>query len=211
MENIWFTADEHFGHKNIIDFCHRPFKDTDEMRETLIDNHNKVVMKGDRVYHIGDMFWRTTGAEEALSIIHRLNGQHYYVYGNHEEVFRNANLRNAFVWCKDIENLKVAGYPNIVLCHYAMRVWNGSHCLAWQLYGHTHAALPEDSSLSFDVGVDAQNYFPISIDQVTKRMEEKAKKFRSKIWSCPSCANAFNATDTTPKLCSKCLTEMKLI
>ena len=171
---VFFTSDQHFGHRNIIDFCKRPFKDVSDMREQLISRHNSVVKSGDRVYILGDMFWRTTSIEDALSIRHSLNGQLYYIRGNHEELIdKHAELRNSFIWCKDVENLKVTGYPNIWLSHYAHRTWNGSHRGAYHLYGHTHAALLEDESLSFDVGVDAQNYFPISLEYVNERMQKK--------------------------------------
>lgn len=205
----YFTADEHFGHRNIIDFCKRPYKDVKEMQEKLIENHNKTVKSGDLVYHLGDMFWRTTLLDDAISIVKQLNGQHYYIFGNHDELFKNKTLRDCFVWCKDIENLKIDGLPNIVLCHYAMRVWNGSHRRAIQLYGHTHAALPEDGSLSMDVGVDAQNFYPISLDEVIEKMRVKAEKFKGKSWVC-NCGNKFTATDTSGKLCVKCGKEMRL-
>jgi calcineurin-like phosphoesterase family protein len=211
MEQRWFTSDEHYDHNNIITFCKRPYKDTEEMRQKLIDNHNAVVKPGDLVYHLGDMFWRTYGVHNAISTVKSLNGQHFYVYGNHDELFRNKSVRDCFVWCKDMENLKISGLPNIVLCHYAMRVWNGSHRGAYQLYGHTHAVLPEDSSLSMDVGVDARNYAPISLDAVVEHMRAKEEKFKGKSWLCPKCHNQFAATDTAGKLCSKCLTEMRLV
>jgi calcineurin-like phosphoesterase family protein len=178
---IFFTSDEHYSHANIIKFCNRPFADTQEMKESLIANHNKVVRAGDRVYHLGDIFWHTTSDNEALEIITRLNGQHYYIYGNHEEVLRNKAIRERFQWCKDTENLKISGYPNIFLCHYAMRVWNGSHKNSWHLFGHSHNALADtvnkdDSKFSFDVGVDAQHYSPISLEQVKDKMITKGWK-----------------------------------
>jgi calcineurin-like phosphoesterase family protein len=173
LNDIWFTADEHYGHVNVIKFCNRPYENTEEMKESLIENHNSVVKKGDRVFHLGDMFWRSTPLTEALSIVKRLNGQHYYIYGNHDEVFKSPFVRNAFIWCKDIENLKVQGYPNIVLCHYSFRVWHGSHKGAYHLYGHSHGVLPEDMSLSCDVGVDAWNMFPVSLEQIDIKMKDR--------------------------------------
>jgi len=39
----WFTADLHLGHRNIIEYCNRPFADVDEMNRALIANWNQVV------------------------------------------------------------------------------------------------------------------------------------------------------------------------
>lgn len=183
MSTVHFTSDEHYGHSNIIKFCKRPYSNIDDMKESLIKNHNEVVKPGDRVYHLGDFAWRTLSEGEILSIRYRLNGEHYYIYGNHEEAFKRSKaLRESFIWCRDVENLKINGYPNIFLCHYAMRVWNGSHKGAWHLYGHSHSALPEvtngnrkgdESPFSFDCGVDAQNFYPISLEQVAEKMKNK--------------------------------------
>ena len=51
---VFFTADTHFGHYNIMRYIDRPFKSVDEMNNTIITNWNKVVSKSDRVYHLGD-------------------------------------------------------------------------------------------------------------------------------------------------------------
>ena len=53
-DRIWFTADSHISHRNIIKYCKRPFSDVEEMNETLISNWNKVVGKDDFVFHLGD-------------------------------------------------------------------------------------------------------------------------------------------------------------
>ena len=47
---IYYTADQHFGHSNVILFCDRPFKNVIEMDETLINNWNNVVSDDDIVY-----------------------------------------------------------------------------------------------------------------------------------------------------------------
>ena len=39
---IYFTGDEHFGHKNAIKYCNRPFSDVDEMDREIIKRHNEV-------------------------------------------------------------------------------------------------------------------------------------------------------------------------
>ena len=48
-QKIFVTSDLHFGHRNILKFCNRPFSDIKEMSEKLISNWNEVVGKNDIV------------------------------------------------------------------------------------------------------------------------------------------------------------------
>ena len=53
-EHTFFTSDTHFNHANIIKFCNRPFKDVEQMNETLIANWNRTVGIDDTVFHLDD-------------------------------------------------------------------------------------------------------------------------------------------------------------
>lgn len=56
---IYYTADQHFGHSNIIRFCERPFSTVEEMDEVLINNWNETVSDNDIVYILGDLVFRS--------------------------------------------------------------------------------------------------------------------------------------------------------
>ncbi|HJW40760.1 MAG TPA: hypothetical protein VJ476_05955 [Rhizomicrobium sp.] len=188
-QQTWFVADEHYGHKNIIQFCNRPFTTTDQMQDGLIKLHNEVVAPRDHVYHIGDMFWRTLPLYRATAIMDKLNGIHYYILGNHEEMFEKEDngyfFKSRFMWIKERTRIKPAGGPKagIVLDHFAGRVWDQSDKGSWQLYGHTHGDLPEDPSLlSMDVGIDSSPFLrPFSLAEVRVLMEAKMEKMRRRI------------------------------
>lgn len=80
-QRIFFTSDLHFGHQNILKFCNRPWKTTEEMDEALIKRWNSVVGKDDIVFNLGDFaFAPDRRWKEVLS---RLNGHHYLILGNH--------------------------------------------------------------------------------------------------------------------------------
>jgi len=55
---IYFTADHHFGHANIIRHCSRPFSSVAEMDASLLENWNSCVGQNDTVYILGDLFFR---------------------------------------------------------------------------------------------------------------------------------------------------------
>lgn len=103
----FFTADEHYDHKNIIKYCKRPFSTVEEMNTELIINHNSVVNKKDTVVHVGDF----TLNKIATNYICQLNGTHIFIKGSHDYWLKNNNIQ---VWEKKIENYY------IVACHYAM-------------------------------------------------------------------------------------------
>jgi len=156
----WFTGDEHYGHANIIEFCNRPFRDVHHMNKELILRHNEVVAHNDVVVHAGD-FTLHGSARKAQEFIERLNGKHVFVRGSHDKwMDRSYHER----WEKTIENQKV------VVDHYAGRVWPKSHFNSWQLYGHSHGGLPPEGK-QWDVGVDNNNFYPVSFEQIVQIME----------------------------------------
>lgn len=173
---VWFTADLHLGHRNIIEHCHRPWATVEEMDEALIWNWNRLVKPGDSVYVLGDI--AMCKLDRAVELVSQLQGQKFLIVGNHDKgLTRKKAFTDLFVWVKDLYCVKIAdpeahgGKRRIVLCHYAMRTWHCQHYGTWHLYGHSHGTLPVDPhSLSADVGVDAQGYSPVSYENVKDTM-----------------------------------------
>lgn len=179
---IWFTSDTHYFHKNIIKYANRPFSSVQEMNEMMIKNWNDLVAPDDKVFILGDFAF--CHASQAISILNRLMGEKILIEGNHDRaLLKDNSFRNCFGFIKQLHEVRVPdsdayrGEQRITLCHYAMRVWDKSHHGSWHLYGHSHGSLPEDNtSLSFDAGVDAQGFKPISYEQVKAKMKLKSFK-----------------------------------
>lgn len=79
--NLFFVSDTHFFHKNIIDFCNRPFSSVEEMNEAIINNWNNVVSPNDYVFHLGDFCFGGSPAWDKC--LDSLNGRKFLVLGNH--------------------------------------------------------------------------------------------------------------------------------
>lgn len=170
--NIFFTSDEHYGHKRICEFANRPYRDVVEMREAFIRRHNEVVRPGDQVYHLGDFCFES--AEEATKIAKRLTGQKFLIWGNHDKNLRKSKEFQAhWGWCKDYAEIKV-GELKIVLAHYPFMTWNKSHHGSWNIHGHCHGSLkPDPHARRVDAGVDVWDYRPVSYEEVAKVMSTK--------------------------------------
>jgi len=170
---VWFIADLHLGHTNVIKYSKRPFSDVHEMNETLIRNWNSVIQPGDRVYLIGDFSFQRP--EDAKKTLARLMGQIYLIAGNHDKEGVVKECVGRFVWIKDYFELKHEG-QKMILCHYPFLTWNGCHRGTWNLHGHCHGSLPDSVNTyarRLDVGVDVHNYFPISFEDVKKILDKK--------------------------------------
>lgn len=79
---IYFIADTHFYHENIIKYCNRPFKNSKQMNEYIVNKWNSVVTKDDIVYHLGDVGFGST--DELKELVGRLNGTKILIRGNHD-------------------------------------------------------------------------------------------------------------------------------
>lgn len=161
---IYFTSDMHLGHKNIIRLSNRPFSSIEEMDEEIIQRFNSRVTDSDTVYDLGDTYFKNPKYYAG-----RLNGNIIRIKGSHDHDLKEATSpRMLVISPKDLVD-KYGDPVTITLCHYSMRSWEKSHYGSWALFGHHHGML-EPYGLSFDVGVDCWNYYPISIDEVAAEM-----------------------------------------
>lgn len=147
------------------------------MNAALIKNWNAEVGPQDEVWHLGDFAFMDL--KEFKPLLLRLNGRINVVLGNHDKVIsknKKALLEQGrIVSIQDYAEVTYSG-QKIILLHYGMRVWNGSHKGNIHLYGHSHGSLPPHGK-SVDVGVDCKeitsDYRPIHADEVLKYMANR--------------------------------------
>lgn len=176
---IWFTSDTHYFHKNVLEYCNRPFASVEEMNEALITNWNRVVSPHDTIYHLGD--FALCKSAQAIEILKQLNGHKHLIFGNHDKSLRKSQeFLDLWESTQDLKEIKVpdetapTGTRKIVMCHYAMRVWNQSHYSSYSIFGHSHSNLYDDPHLlSCDVGVDCWDYTPVSFEQIREKLNKK--------------------------------------
>lgn len=170
-EEVFFTADTHFGHKNIVHIGKgRPWDDVEAMNEGLIERWNARVRKQDRVYHLGDFSF--TNREATEGFLRRLNGQLHIVRGNHDKVLdgllrATPGLVESY---QDYKEIKVAG-QRLVLFHFPILSWHQAHYGSWHLHGHCHGNLNFRNGPMLDVGVDVHSYAPVSFAELAVEAE----------------------------------------
>ena len=156
----YFTADTHYGHYNIIKHCKRPFSSVEEMDSVLLKNINNLVKPNDRLAIIGDFAWWHCSPEQLKAYRDAIKCKNVYlVIGNHDQKCLKY-LRELFVktdYIMEVDSYTSTGEKvSLVLCHYAMRVWDKSHYGSWHLYGHSHDNLDynkESWGKSMDCGI----------------------------------------------------------
>jgi len=158
---IFFTSDEHYWHKNIIKFCERPFESVREMNETLVQNHNSIVNEGDTVFHLGD-FVMSNDRKVAETIIASLKGNHVFTRGDHDRWM--GNQRAPYIMIDKFDG------HTIVMCHWCMHIWPKSHYNSWHIFGHSHGRLIRIDGKRYDVGVDNNGFFPVSLIKLKEIM-----------------------------------------
>jgi calcineurin-like phosphoesterase family protein len=168
-KNIWLSADYHIGHANIIKYADRPFAEVEEMDETIMENYDNLVQKGDIVFFLGDIAFGEDLAKRILSIMIQKADVHFII-GNHDKKYMKSidQLASSVNTLLDIE---IDGQP-ITLCHYAMRTWHKSHFDALQLHAHSHGSLPPIGK-QWDVGVDNNEFKPVSYESLKRIMKSR--------------------------------------
>lgn len=188
---VFFTSDLHLGHESILQMQDRPFDTVEVMNEALINNINSCVHKNDRLYILGDISLHIP-VDEANHLISRIHGRKYLLLGNHDTIGQKDECKydpSLFEWIGDY--LRISTYDvNIVMMHYPLLSWRKIASGSIMLHGHIHASGEYNRKnmtagiRRFDVGVDANDYQPVSILKIKEMAEETIPVDGTKVLTC---------------------------
>ena len=182
---IWFTSDLHLGHDKDFIVQARGFKTVEEMNAEIIRRWNERVYPDDDVYVLGDL---TLGdVEDGIRLIAKLNGYLHIIRGNHDtdkKVERYLELPNVV----SVEYATVFKYKKAIfwLSHYPTITANYDDDKPWAkhltcLFGHTHQEQPfyNNNPYIYNVGMDAHNCIPISIEEIIADIRKKKEELNN--------------------------------
>lgn len=191
-DGLFFTSDTHFNHSKILEFCKRPFIDIEEHDKILIDNWNSVVGPDDTVFHLGDFCFGST--QKIIEIRKQLNGHIFLIKGNHDDKNLQTSAYSYFEEVLYQARILVDGrtvylnhFPFLCFAHGNIDTYKNSYSI--QLFGHIHSGPNSSSSdvlrssilypTQYDVGVDNNNYKPISWKEVKEKIEFNIQNYKS--------------------------------
>lgn len=160
----FLIGDTHFGHRNILTFKKadgsplRPnFSSIEEHDEYLIDRWNATVKPEDKVYHVGDVGFKSFS--QLKLIFDRLNGTKVLIKGNHD----NFKLSQYSQFFKDIRGSHQL--DKFILTHIPIHPDSLSRWRA-NIHGHMHSYKLDDSRY-YNVSVEQlDDYAPIDFEKI---------------------------------------------
>jgi len=169
-----FTSDQHFWHKNIINYCNRPFTSLEEMHSYMIQKWNEKVKDDDVVVIIGDFCLSqskeapNTPNNPSPNLLSQLKGTKILIKGSHDTNNRVKAIIESMV-------ISYGGYK-IFITHdpkYAKEYYKINLC------GHLHdkwkfQKLGKDSII-VNMSVEQWNYTPIEINEILKSISKWKK------------------------------------
>lgn len=192
--NVWFTADTHFSHKNILKYATGRFCAgaldpesetlTEEHDKWLIERWNERVDRRDMVFILGDFSFRNQ--EETQKLLGRLKGNKSLIIGNHDKSSMSLNGKYFNVLKPMYEiTYKPRQFEfleedfRLFMCHYPMVSWNKKQYGVCQIHGHCHGRIDdyneESPDLRVDVGIDGRlaDFNLISLEELYRYFKGK--------------------------------------
>lgn len=164
-KKIYFIADTHFGHSNIIKYENRPFHNVNEMDEMMIQYWNDVMKPEYEIFVLGDFSFY--GKDRTTDICCRLKGKKTLIMGNHDKETPEFYLECGFE--------SVSKYPVIynsfwILSHEPLYV-NDNMPYA-NIFGHVHSnkIYSDYSNHSFCACVERLHYKPVEFSDIKRLM-----------------------------------------
>jgi calcineurin-like phosphoesterase family protein len=192
-QNIYFTSDTHFNHKNICrgvsdwggsDKC-RDFDTLNHMNDSIVTAINSMVTANDYLIHLGD--WSFGGFEQIQKFRDRLYCKNIIlVLGNHDHhIARNKdNIQDLFHSVHNYLNLDLrlqqidgsVKKHKFILFHFPIMSWDEMGQGRIHLHGHVHLSHKQvmaQKGKTMDVGMDGNNLFPYSLRDILGVMKHR--------------------------------------
>jgi calcineurin-like phosphoesterase family protein len=155
-KNTFLFSDPHFDHKNIIKYCHRPFKTIEQMNETILKNYNKKVKQDSLVFFLGDMAFGKNARPYGYWF-KQLKGHIIRFKGNHDKV----GYKESVIHVKD-QYFKLSHFPA-----------NKGNWTGWMIHGHVHNKSPfiDYQNKMINVSVDVTGFKPVKLSDIIKKIK----------------------------------------
>ena len=177
---IYFTADLHFNHDKEFIWKARGYSSVEEMNEDLINKICTTLDEGDELWVLGDLVMGDINS--AAAVLSRIPYSVHFLVGNHDTL-RRINLYESLGWTNHERAIQVTdGNWNFYLSHYPTITTNyddeQKYIPLINLHGHTHYKdkFYNDNPYIYNVGVDSQNGYPVSIDKIKVDIKNKIKE-----------------------------------
>jgi len=152
------TADLHFFHAMIIEYCNRPFKNIKVMQTALIQNWNRVVSNDDIVYVLGD-FAFGDAHQMFRRILKKLNGRKVLIYGNHDDnrprFYISAGFESVHYPYLEVDDFVLVHDPELSQADTNKKF----------ICGHVHNLFVQCKNV-INCGVDVWNYKPVDMEVI---------------------------------------------
>ena len=176
---VYFIADTHFGHENIIEMSGRPYYNIQEMNFDMIQKWNRKIKNNDTIYILGDMFFRCDNYEYILS---QLNGQKHLIVGNHDGSWMTkVDMSKYFNSINTLLETSI-GTVGATLCHYPLVTWKHQQ-KTYMIHGHIHNDTDSEywpflclNPRILNAGVEINGYEPVTLEELIKNNEEFKKR-----------------------------------
>jgi len=180
----WIISDTHFGHTNIINYCKRPFQNSQEMDQVIIDNINSCVKKNDILWHLGDFLYGrypVTHETQYQKYLSQINCKNIIlILGNHDKIVKKYKIiRKMFLMVNSYWCGYIYGIPFIMNHRSIKQEKHNSQALNRFIYhkkdiiilhGHTHnknkfKTLYKNHYV-FNISVEQTDYKPILLSSL---------------------------------------------
>lgn len=160
---VWAWSDQHFWHKNIIEFSERPYDNCIQMHEHMLANHNEIVGKDDIVIWGGDVGFKGTGVLNEM--LAEYNGYKILIVGNHD--FNGKKMRKLAFDETHLVYTVETPEVSMLFTHYPMY----NIPAPWvNIHGHLHA-FPNPVSnhpRHININCEVQGYKPRPLVEIAK-------------------------------------------